>query len=285
MAGTDNNVSGEARQTDGDQLSETALNAVDKRANASDYVERGCGFSVDHGANTVDIGSTGTRANFAIVTNDTSQLAWKLFPDQATGLSLQTTSGTNHVFIAYDEANDQIYYHIDDDDSAPSDPSLKIGTIDASADTDTETNREPTITVEDLDIESLSEGAAKILIEGYTDSDDGGGRTWTQQTDGVSTSATTILDGDVSWTAGEMGGALVVVTGDKRADTKRFVELVLYGTGINASPNVISTTTQGTPDGRTYTQSARDLQLAMAANTYDVVVYAIGTRRDANATS
>lgn len=142
MASTDvTNVGGDTPFDDGDNLSETAFREALAQTNLVDYVIRGCGFSVDFGANTLDIGNTNTRGNFAVVTNN--NLAYPIFPDQATGISLPNTNGVNHVFIHYDAANDEIDYHVDDDDSAPTGASLKIGTVDTSSNSSTELNREP----------------------------------------------------------------------------------------------------------------------------------------------
>lgn len=154
MAQTESNISGDVPLEDGDNLSESQLRKYIARGNAVDYVEDGCGFSVDHTNDTIDIGTTTTDGNFAII--EDSQQAYPLFPDQATGIALPNASATNHVFIAYDTSNDQIYYHIDDDDTAPSDPSLKIGTVDTANDTSTELNREPSIATGQLNSEDLT---------------------------------------------------------------------------------------------------------------------------------
>lgn len=155
MAETDSTVSGTVTFETDDDLSETNIGAADAQGNRVDYVERGCGFSVNHTNDTITIGSTGTRANYAIVENPSSHVAWHLYPDQDTDIALPNASATNHVFIAYDESTDAISYHIDDDDTAPSEPSLKIGTVDTSADTSTETNRNPTIAAEQATIGGL----------------------------------------------------------------------------------------------------------------------------------
>lgn len=158
------NVGGDTPYDDGDSLSETALREVLAQSNIIDYVVRGCGFSADFGANTLDIGTTTTRGNFAVLSD--SNLAYPIFPDQATGISLPDTNGTNHVFIAYDAANDEIDYHVDTEDTAPSGPALKIGTVDTSSSSTTETNRSPPDQTGQFSAASIDDGDSPYTTQG-----------------------------------------------------------------------------------------------------------------------
>lgn len=64
-------------------------------------------------------------------------------------------------------------------------------------------------------------------------------------------------------------GCLVVVNGYQQGTTTNsFVDLILFVSGVN--PEVVKQTNRGSPSARTYTASGGDIQLAMAANTYDV---------------
>lgn len=136
----------------GDALSEANLRTVAAKGNQTDYVERGIGLTPDHTNEELDIG-----AGHAVIEDNNE--AYDLYPDEVTGISLVTTTGVNHVFLAHRPGtDDDIYIHIDSDDTAPADPSLKIGTVDAGNDTHTELNRAPdasfeTLALDDLDFE------------------------------------------------------------------------------------------------------------------------------------
>jgi hypothetical protein len=137
MAQNETSVSGDVVWQDGDDLSETNLTRTAAKNNLTDYVERGLGFVADFGSNTLDIGS-----GHVIIQDGIN--AYDLFPDSVNDLSLPAGSGVNYVFAAHDpNTDDDITYHIDDDDTPPTNPSLKIGTVDTANDTSTNINRNP----------------------------------------------------------------------------------------------------------------------------------------------
>lgn len=137
MASNETSVSADVLPQDGDDLSETNLTRTAAKSNLTDYIERGLGFNADFAAGTVDIGS-----GHAIIQDGVN--AYDLFPNQITDLSLPNGSGLNHVFVAIQPGTDDAaYYHIDDTDDPPADPSLKIGTIDTTNETSDTINRNP----------------------------------------------------------------------------------------------------------------------------------------------
>lgn len=133
----------------GDELDETNLKEWLGRANLADYVETGLGFTPDFTNVVLDIGdgkavildsSTGKGQDITVL------------PDARTGLAL-TDNATNHVFLTVDPSvDDGVSYHIDTDNTAPANPSLKVGTVDTSNNTSTELNRDPDHTLENLDV-------------------------------------------------------------------------------------------------------------------------------------
>jgi hypothetical protein len=126
----------------------------------------------------------------------------------------------------------------------------------------------------------VSKGGTTELWRAIEGTDNGGGAVVTQPTDSVSTSATTILDASPNAPA----AFLVVIVGWEDGDTSGFQDVLAY-TAQSIPPSVILSDGVNSPDGRTYTRSGNQLQLAMAANSYDVAATGIGARRDFNATS
>lgn len=138
---------------DGDDLSEQNLTEVLALENQTDYVVRGLGFS-SIGSDTVDIGS-----GYAVIETANNE-AYHVFPDSRSNLSL-TSNDVNHVFLEIDETtDDSIDYHIDTADTAPSNPSLKIGTVDTNTDTGTELNRDPSVSADELTVNDIT---AKLI--------------------------------------------------------------------------------------------------------------------------
>ena len=139
MVQTDITASGTVVWQGGDGLDEADLATVAAKSNQTDYVERGLSVTYDGVNDTIDIGS-----GHAVI--EDSQRAYDVLPAQETGISLPAPSGVNYVYLVHDpETDDDVRYHVDDDDSAPSDPSLKIAEVDAGASTVTEQNRDPTL--------------------------------------------------------------------------------------------------------------------------------------------
>lgn len=126
--------------TIGRQLSEENLGARNKRNNSSDYVEEGLSFTVDYANNQLDI------SEGHVVISDSRGFSYDALPVARSDLAL-TDSTTNEVFCVIDPSlGDSIEYQIITDGSTPSGTSLKIGEVDTSADTYTETNRDPSAT-------------------------------------------------------------------------------------------------------------------------------------------
>jgi hypothetical protein len=139
-------------QTD-DALSEQNLAEQRARKNSTDYVERGLTLDPNWTTNTVNI-----AAGHAAIRADSR--AYDLFSDARSGVSLPTTSGTTHLYLTFDPANqDDISYHLDTDDSPPLTPSLKIGELDGSAQTVVELNRAPTATFDDVTASTVTTGS------------------------------------------------------------------------------------------------------------------------------
>lgn len=137
-------------QNAGSDFSETTAGKNWARSNVLDYVEQGFSFTLNAATPSLDIQSGSDTDNLAHL-SDSDGRGVTLDMDDRTGLSL-TDSATNYVYVAFTPSNtDDIYIHIDTDDSAPSgDPSLKIGEVDTSADTTTELNRDPQASFRDL---------------------------------------------------------------------------------------------------------------------------------------
>jgi len=148
MASEDTSASGNVVFQDGDSLSESNIAQAAAKSNQTDYVERGLGFA------NISSGSV-TVGNGHVVIEDSNK-AYDLFPDQ-TDVSLPESNGTNHIFAVHDPSvDDNISYHADTDDSAPSNPAVKIGTVDTSNTSSTTTNRAPNGDYESLSTEDLS---------------------------------------------------------------------------------------------------------------------------------
>lgn len=156
MASNNQSVTGVVTFQDGDDLSESNLTKRAAKTNQTDYVERGLGFAVDSANGTVTIGS-----GFAIVRDGTQ--AYEVRPDQAADLTLADSSGVNYIYLAIEPGtDDSIYYHIDTDKSAPTDPALYLGQADGSDGSSTEQNREPDIEVGRADADVVSTDRASI---------------------------------------------------------------------------------------------------------------------------
>jgi len=152
MPSNDSAVSGSVDFQTGDDLSETALGKREAKSNQSDYVERGLGFSVDAAGGTVTIGS-----GYAVVRDGTK--AYDVDPDQATDITLPDSSGLNYIYLAIEPGtDDSIYYHLDTDKSAPTDPAVYIGQADGSDGSKSEANRDPAGEFRSLDTPELKGG-------------------------------------------------------------------------------------------------------------------------------
>src|SRR6056297_1059356 len=130
-------------QTD-DALSETNLAARRARDNSTDYVERGLGVTPDWANGKFDV-----SAGHAVVKNGVK--AYDVFADPRTGLSLADSSGTNYVFLVVDPSNrNDVTIVVNTDGSAPSNPSLLIQKLDASAKISSAVNRRPSASYDSI---------------------------------------------------------------------------------------------------------------------------------------
>jgi len=129
---------------DGDTITEQRETEQLAKGNSSDHVERGLGFAADFSADTLDIGD-----GYAVVRD--GQQAWDVLPDARSGLGL-TSSDVNYVYLTFDpNASDvagSVTYEINTSQTAPSTPSLYVGTVDTSNNTTSEKNRDPLISAE-----------------------------------------------------------------------------------------------------------------------------------------
>ncbi|MEA5387131.1 hypothetical protein VB779_08720 [Haloarculaceae archaeon H-GB11] len=147
MATKEQSLTGDVVWQSGDDLSEANLKRTVAQSNSTDYVERGLGVTVDDVADTIDIG-----AGHAVIADGTA--AYHVFPDAITDVSVPNGSGTNYVYLAIRPGtDDDIYVHVDDDDTPPADPALKIAHADAGAGTATAQNGDP-----DASFESVNAG-------------------------------------------------------------------------------------------------------------------------------
>jgi len=159
MAENNTSVSGDVLYQNGDDLSETNITRTAARSNATDYVERGLGATVDSAAGTVDINS-----GHCIIQDGIN--AYDVFPNQLTDVSLPAPNGTNHIYIQIDDTvDDQITFHVDDDDTPPPQPSLKIATADGSAGTSTPFNPNPDAAFGDVDADLVNTDGITLTAE------------------------------------------------------------------------------------------------------------------------
>ncbi|ELZ84399.1 hypothetical protein C453_12671 [Haloferax elongans ATCC BAA-1513] len=132
----------------GDDATEDNFGRVWGRPNIMDYVVRGLSLS-DNGDGTATL-----TAGYATILDGIR--GYHVYPDSRT-VTLVDSGGVNHIYLAIDvdhtttSKNNQVSVHVDADDTPPSLPNLKLGTVDASAGTATETNRNPDGTFENLE--------------------------------------------------------------------------------------------------------------------------------------
>jgi len=111
----------------GDDITETALATAQALTTTSDYKDRGLSVTYDSNADTIDIGS-----GLAIPADGSE--AYLVETNQETDISIPDPAGVNYVYLAYDPAgaDEEYTIHVDDDDSAPSGPTLKLAEVDAA---------------------------------------------------------------------------------------------------------------------------------------------------------
>jgi hypothetical protein len=121
-------------------------------------------------------------------------------------------------------------------------------------------------------IDNVSEGNTSLFLDAVNAGE--GREDSVQETDGVSTSATAIWDGESTTTG---FGALIVVYGTGTDVTARFSDIVHFNRA-NSNIKVIDSVTSASPASRTYSRDGDGLDLAMGSDTYDIAVSAIASR-------
>jgi len=123
--------------TDPDLLSESNLGGtIAALVGYQSTVADGLTLSANYADDTVTL-SSGTAVIMA-----SGGVAYVVQPDQRNNLSLPDSSGVNHVFVHIDTtADDDISVHIDGNNTAPTNPSIKIGTVDTANNNTTLLNR------------------------------------------------------------------------------------------------------------------------------------------------
>lgn len=127
-----------------------------------DFVTQGLSFTPNYTTPAVDVGagkaviSTTSASTIDHGTGAETRDEGVVFVVEVgaqAGIAL-TDSAVNYVRLALDlTADDTAYFHVDTDDTAPTDPSLRIGTIDTTADTATPEHRYPDMTTSTLSVE------------------------------------------------------------------------------------------------------------------------------------
>lgn len=134
--------------TDGDtgeQLNETNISEYRHSPNATDYVVSGLGVTLNASTPSADI-----AAGIAAV--QTGDATYEAHFDARSGVAL-TDSAVNEIFAVADPASGDSGLSIDARTSGtPTDPSVKIAEVDTSADTVSETNRDPAISARALSL-------------------------------------------------------------------------------------------------------------------------------------
>ncbi len=118
--------------------------------------------------------------------------------------------------------------------------------------------------VEKRIVPDITTGTSEFFVE-YSDTSGYSNSQIQQITEGVSTTTTVIYS---SPHAG--GGGLCLVQGRSSDVSGRFTELVMFHP-FGSGPTVINSETRDTPDGRTYAIDGAELELSMAANTYNII--------------
>lgn len=151
------------------------------QSNLGDFVEYGLSLTADHSAETFDVGEgkAYVLANDAVgdASGETRhRLNYAVHVDATADVDFATTSGVNYVWLdANLGSQDSPQIVVETNDAAPSDASLKLGTIDAANDTAAvETNREPDATFASLTTDAIDvpsggpiTASANLDLNGY----------------------------------------------------------------------------------------------------------------------
>jgi len=151
--------------TDGDFNDAANFASLAQATGLKNYVVQGLNFTLNAGTPSLDIseGKAVVTADSATANQSTETrdgVAFVADMDARTGIAL-TDADVNHVFLQVDlSTDDTINIIVNTTNSAPSQPYVKLGTVDTSADTTTELNREIPLTLGEL--ESLDAGSRNI---------------------------------------------------------------------------------------------------------------------------
>jgi hypothetical protein len=136
---------------EGDWLDAANLGAWRHGQNDTDYVVAGLAFTPDYTTPALDVSagkvlvseqSASTVSDHGGESRD-QRVTYAVEVSARSGVAL-TDSAVNEVFVNVDQSGeDAVSIVVTTDGSSPSEPSLKLGEVDTSADTSTETNRDP----------------------------------------------------------------------------------------------------------------------------------------------
>lgn len=132
------------------------------QANLTDFVGRGLSISPDFPNNSATVSDGVAYIQVSSDTTDGGETRLQTgYVVQYGGGSVTLTDGTvNYVYLYPDiDINDSAYIDVNTDDTPTSPDALKLGEIDTSADTVTETNRLPSIDAASVSAEDVSLGA------------------------------------------------------------------------------------------------------------------------------
>lgn len=155
-------ATGIAETVDWDDAGAFAQLAYD--LNTIDYVLDGYEFTPDYTNNILNIAGgvarvsqptvqTGDHAEDGGPSAKVLRLAAFVAQGDASGDISLAANAVNHVYLAVDQStNDAIYYRVNTDQTVPEEPSLKLGTVDTSANTYSYVNRLPSAQFSSLEI-------------------------------------------------------------------------------------------------------------------------------------
>jgi len=136
------------------------------------------------------------------------------------------------------------------------------------------------VNTDELEFTGIAKGTTETVVRTDAGADNTQAKLIAQPTDGVSSSATTIVNFD----SGVIQSGLLTVVGDERSSTNRFWDVISAGMNFGVV-SVVDSAGSGSPAARSYSISGTDITLSMGSGTYDVVVSGIQTIRDPNSSS
>ena len=191
MASQNTTASGTVLFQDSDELSESTLGELLASDDFGDKRHRGLNGSADYVNDELTIG-----AGMAII-KDSVPKGYLAAPSQ-TSVPLVNSNGKNYVFLSIDPAtDDSLSWHVDDDDTAPSNPSIKTHVVDTSAQTVTEKNTggsETRVNISDDGASVLTDAEDIDFASNLSVSDDGDGTVTVDATDTNTDTRTNVSD-------------------------------------------------------------------------------------------